>query len=76
MENSVGGLVWSLLGVLIGGVLSYCCAKRRFLRGDTGGQYRPVSENEVRSLIREYVDTEGVKPEDGDANKGLYSDRP
>ena len=79
VENKIAAL-WLVLGFLLGSLVTYCFAKRRFLRGDTGGQYRPVNENEVRSLIREYVDTAGVKSEEqdgGDNNsRGLYNATP
>jgi hypothetical protein len=66
------GFVWVLLGMIIGGLVAYLVARHRFLRGDKGGSYKPVSETEVRSLIREYVDTSGLDAKVS-KDEGLYS---
>ena len=68
----LGFLCCACVGLCVG----FGVARHRYSRGDKGGAYRPVSENEVRSLIREYVDTEGVSDTEGKEKAGLYSETP
>jgi len=77
-----GATFMAIFGYIVaigaGAGIGYCYSKRKFMRGDRSGSYKPVSEIEVRSLIREYVDTSGLS--DKTESNGLYSkaesDRP
>jgi hypothetical protein len=44
-------IVWALAGLFLGGAVSYCVTRHRMKRGDKGGKYKSISEDEVRRAI-------------------------